>query len=434
MDLCFQVPEGILHSLLDGVPLPRMACLRYTQPTPAPIWDAGPRVREDLRRSGMLDGIAPGARIAIAVGSRGIAQLPDIVHAAVATVRAAGGEPFIVPSMGSHGGATAEGQREVLAHLGVTEKSAGAPIEATMETVVVGQTPDGTPVHTGKAAAEADGILLVARIKPHTAFRGEYESGLAKMIAIGLGKQVGAAITHARGFGEMAWMVPAMARVALESLPILGGIAALENAHDLPFRIEAVPAGRIMDEEPSLLALARTAMPRLPFARCDVLAIDRIGKNISGDGADPNVTGRYPTPFASGGPQVTRQVVLDLADASMGNANGVGTADFTTLRLARKMDLAATYPNSLTSTVPGPVKLPMVLPNDRMALQAGILTCHAVGREPSLVRIPDTLHLDEIWISEALLPEAADNPALQIISAPSPIPFDAAGNLSDFTP
>src|SRR5579884_43052 len=430
MEFCFQTPDAILHDLLDGVPFPRMACLRYTQPTPPPIWDVGPRVREDLQRSGMLSGIRPGARIAIAAGSRGIAQLPAIVHAVVASVREAGGDPFIVPAMGSHGGATAEGQREVLAHLGVTEESAGAPIESCMETVEVGRTPDGTPVYADKPAAASDGIMLV-RIKPHTAFRGEYESGLAKMIAIGLGKQVGAAATHARGFGEMARMVPAMARVALERLPILGGVATLENAHDLPFRIAAVPADRIMAEEPRLLADARTAMPRLPFDRLDVLVIDRIGKNISGDGADPNVTGRYPTPFASGGPEVTRQVVLDLDDASMGNANGIGTADFTTLRLARKMDLAATYPNSLTSTVPGPVKLPMVLPNDRMAFQAAILTCHAVNRPPLVVRIKDTLHLDEMWVSEALLAEVDGNAAVAVVDGPACIQFDERGDVTD---
>jgi hypothetical protein len=251
------------------------------------------------------------------------------------------------------------------------------------------------------------------------------------MIAIGLGKQAGAASTHARGFGHMARMVPQMATVALARAPILFGLAILENAHDRAFKIEALPADRILPDEPALLEEARHAMPYIPYDRFDVLVIDRIGKNISGDGADPNITGRYPTPDATGGPQVTKQVILDLADESDGNANGVGTADFTTIRLARKMDLGRTYPNALTSTVAGPVALPMVLPSDRLALQAALLTCNAVGRPPRVVRIADTLHVGEIDVSEAMLPEIEGSPSLMILDAPRPVRFDADGNLPD---
>jgi hypothetical protein len=300
-----------------------------------------------------------------------------------------------------------------------------------MGTVVIGRTPDGVPVQIDRRAAEADGVVLVARVKPHTAFRGPYESGLAKMLAIGLGKQAGAAVTHARGFGEMARMVPAMAEIVLQRAPIRFGLAILENAFDRPFKLAAVAADRILEEEPALLEQARAAMPHIPFDPIDVLVIDRIGKNISGDGADPNVTGRYPTPFASGGPSVDKQVVLDLAEESGGNANGIGTADFTTVRLAQKMSLAATYPNALTSTVPGPVKLPMVLPSDRLALAAALLTCHAVGREPRVVRVRDTLHLKRMWVSPALLPEVESNSRLRVISSQEPPPFDGEGNLRD---
>jgi hypothetical protein len=333
--------------------------------------------------------------------------------------------------MGSHGGATAEGQRAVLAHLGVTPERVGAPVESQMDTVLIGRTGEGAPVFLDRLASEADGIVFVGRVKPHTAFRGRYESGLAKMIAIGLGKQAGAASTHARGFGEMARMVPEMAAVALQHAPIRFGLAVLENAHDLPFKIVAVPADRILEEEPGLLDEASRAMPRIPFPRFDVLVIDRIGKNISGDGADPNITGRYPTPYASGGPEVNKQVVLDLAEESAGNANGIGTADFTTVRLARKMDLGATYPNALTSTVAGPVALPMVLPSDRLAIAAALLTCNAVGREPRLVRIQDTLHLDRFWVSPSLLDEGARDPNLHLLSEPEAMPFDVEGNLLD---
>jgi hypothetical protein len=271
----------------------------------------------------------------------------------------------------------------------------------------------------------------VARVKPHTAFRGPYESGLAKMIAIGLGKQAGAAACHAAGFGQIARVIPALAQACIERAPIRFGLAVLENAHDQPYRIMAVPASRILADEPALLDEARQAMPRLPFDTFDVLVIDEIGKNISGDGADPNITGRYPTPDASGGPTINKQVVLDLTDETGGNANGLGTADFTTVRVAGKFILGRTYPNALTSTVPRPVALPMVLPSDRLAIAAAVLTCNAVGRAPRVVRIRNTLRLDELWISVALLDEAQQDKRITILAAPAPIEFDGAGNLPE---
>lgn len=429
MRISFDVPDDILRSLLGHVEMPQVALVRHVMDTPPGLQDVSLEVNKGLRS---LESLAkPGERIAIAVGSRGIGCLPEIVAETVRVIREVAAEPFIVPAMGSHGGATAVGQRAVLAHLGIVEERVGAPVVSDMATEVVGYTDDGTPVHIDRHALQADGIVLVVRIKPHTAFRGPYESGLAKMVAIGLGKQVGAALTHARGFGEMARMVPEMAAVALRSVSIRAGIASLENAHDEPFKIAVVPSNRIMETEPALLDEARAAMPRLPFARIDVLVIDRIGKNISGDGADPNITGRYPTPFASGGPEVSKQVVLDLADASAGNANGVGTADFTTVRLAQKMDLASTYPNALTSTVARPVALPMVLPNDQLAIAAALQTCNAVGRQPTLVRIVDTLHLERIWVSTSLLRNHVGNSSLSVINDAAPLPFDSEGNVRD---
>ncbi|QBD83579.1 DUF2088 domain-containing protein [Ktedonosporobacter rubrisoli] len=425
------MPEGILHQLLDPVAIPEMARVRNVAPTAAPIEDIGAAVHEQMLRSNVGVRFQPGQRVAIGVGSRGIGKLAEIVAALVSELRALGAEPFIFPAMGSHGGATAEGQREVLTHLGITPERVGAPIESQMETVEVGKAADGTSVRLDRLALAADGIVFVGRIKPHTAFRGTYESGLAKMIAIGLGKQEGAAACHARGFGEMARMVPLLAQVALAKAPIRFGLAVLENAHDQPYKLLVVPAEQIMEREPALLEEAKQAMPRIAFKHFDVLVIDEIGKNISGDGADPNITGRYPTPHASGGPEVNKQVVLDLCDASDGNANGIGTADFTTVRLAHKMDLGRTYPNALTSTVPRPVALPMVLPSDRLAIAAGLLTCHAVGREPRLVRIKNTLSLDEYWISRSLLAEAEQEATLSVISQPQPMAFDQAGNLQD---
>jgi hypothetical protein len=411
-----------------------MARIRYDVPTPSPIEDIANVVHQQMQRADVAPLIHRGQRIAIGVGSRGIGYLPHIVAALVREVRALGAEPFIVPTMGSHGGATADGQREVLLHLGVTPEAVGAPIEAQMETVEIGRAADGTPVCMDRLASAADGIVFVARVKPHTAFRGVYESGLAKMIAIGLGKQAGAAACHARGFSQMARMLPTLAEVAIASAPIRFGLAVIENAHDEPFRIVAVPADRILAEEPALLEQAKSAMPRLPFEELDVLAIDQIGKDISGDGADPNITGRYPTPDASGGPLVNKQVVLDLTEETAGNANGIGTADFTTVRAARKVDFGRTYPNGLTSTVVGPVRLPMVLPSDRLALAAAVLTCNAVGREPRVMRIRNTLRLGEFWASPALLDDIRHDPAQHIVAEPRPLPFDESGDLTDREP
>jgi len=327
--------------------------------------------------------------------------------------------------------ATAAGQRDVLTHLGVTEARVGAPVISDMATDEVGRTADAISVRLDRQALAADGIVFVGRVKPHTAFRGPYESGLAKMIAIGLGKQAGAAACHAAGFGDMARRVPALAAVAIAKAPICFGLAVLENAHDLPYKLVAVPADRILAEEPELLTEAKAAMPNIPFDQLDVLVIDEIGKNISGDGADPNITGRYPTPFADGGPEVVKQVILDLTDETDGNANGLGTGDFTTLRAARKMVMGQTYPNGLTSTVVGTVKLPMVLPSDRLAFAAALLTCNAVGRAPRLLRITNTLRLNEFQVSASLLDDVAANPALTVHSGPAQPAFDAAGNLRD---
>lgn len=431
MRITLDVPDELLERLLADVPLPRLARVRYAIQTPAPVPDVAASIAAELQRPDIAALIRPGERIAIGVGSRGIGRLAEITTALVRALRAAGAEPFIVPAMGSHGGATAEGQREVLAHLGVTEARTGAPVVSSMETVEVGQTDDGISVKLDRHAVEADGIVFIARVKPHTAFRGTYESGLAKMVAIGLGKQAGAAACHAAGFGDMARRVPALASVALASASIRFGLAVIENAHDEPSRLVAVPAARILAQEPALLEEAKAMMPRLPFDQIDVLAIDQIGKNISGDGADPNITGRYPTEFASGGPQVAKHVVLDLTDETDGNANGIGTAHFTTARAVRKMSLGQTYPNGLTSTVVTPVAIPMILPSDRLALAAALLTCNAVGRDPRLVRIATTLRLDEFAISESLLDEAGRDPRLTVVHGPSPMPFDESGNLRD---
>jgi hypothetical protein len=432
MQITFEVPEETLHRLLDPVPMPLMAKVRNHEKVHPPIDDIATVVHHQMQQASANHLFHAGQRIAIGVGSRGLGRLPEIVAALVTELKALGTHPFIIPAMGSHGGATAEGQRAILAHLGITPATVGAPVESQMETLEIGRTADATPVRIDRLALEADAIVFVARIKPHTAFRGTYESGLAKMIAIGLGKQEGAAICHAHGFGTMAHMVPTMAEVALAHAPIHLALAILENAHDQPYKILALRSEQMLAMEPALLEEAKAAMPFIPFKQLDVLVIDEIGKNISGDGADPNITGRYPTPYATGGPDVNKQVILDLTDVSGGNANGVGTADFTTVRLARKMDFAQTYPNPLTSTVPRPVALPMLLPSDQLAFAAALLTCNAVGHEPRVLRLKNTLRLDEFWVSNSLLPEVHANPTLELLSDPAPLAFDQDGNLPDF--
>ncbi|MCL6637432.1 MAG: nickel-dependent lactate racemase [Alicyclobacillus sp.] len=417
-----------IRRLLDPIPLPRGVRVRQRFDD-THLADPQAALRAQLHQPGCLDAVQRGQRVAVAVGSRGIACLAELTKTLVDALVEVGALPFIVPSMGSHGGATAEGQKAVLARLGIDEAGMGVPVRSSMEVVEIGRLENGLPVYVDRlAATEADAIVVINRVKPHTAFRGPVESGLQKMLAIGLGKQRGAEACHQLGFQHMATHVPQMAQMILARLPVVFGVAVIENAYDQVCRVAVVPAKEIPAREPALLEEARMRMPRLLFDPIDVLVIDYIGKNISGDGADPNITGRYPTPYAHGGPEVNKMVVLDLTDASEGNANGVGTADFTTQRLMDKADWTATYMNGLTSTVVAPTKIPTVLDNDRYAIQAAIKTCNILDYERCrLVRIRDTLHLGEVWISEALLPEALAHPAITVLDEVAPMRFDEAG-------
>ena len=420
---------NVFNTLLDPIPIPRMVRARQSYERPV-LANPEEAFRARLRASGLLSAIRKGMTIAIAVGSRGIGNQPLVVRALVAELKEAGAQPFLVPAMGSHGGATAEGQKAMLEGLGFGEESVGAPIRATMETVELGSAGPDLPAHIDRIAHAADGIVLVNRIKPHVAFRGPYESGLAKMIAIGLGKQRGAEICHNLGFGKMAEHIPTIARMTLARSKILFAVALLENAYHETARVEVIPAAEILEREPALQEEAKRLSPRLAFDRLDVLVMDEIGKDISGTGFDTNVVGRFHTPYISGGPQITRLVVLDLTDKSHGNANGLGIVDFTTRRVLEKFRFDQTYPNALTSTVPISVKIPMVLENDRHAFQAAIRTANLVRKEEvRLVRIKNTIAMDEIEISENLVEEARANPSLQGISDAFTLPFDARGNL-----
>ncbi len=419
----------IIKNLLEGVPVPRLARIRQNFPSTA-VTDVAGTLRDQLNRPGVIDSVKPGMQIAIGVGSRGVAEIPVLTRVTVEEIRKRGGQPFIVPSMGSHGGATAEGQRAVLAGLGVTEASVGCEIRSAMDVVEIGRLDNGLPVYVDRLAYNADGIVVINRVKPHTAFHAQNESGLVKMITIGLGKQKGAESCHAYSFRYMAEHIIAMSAISLAKAPILFGVGTVENAYDGIARVVAVPASQLVETDRALLIEARANMPSFMFDQFDVLIVEQIGKNISGDGMDPNITGRYPTPYASGGPDITKIAVLDLTQASHGNANGMGAADFITRKLADKINFKEMYANGLTSTVTNPTRMPMVLDDDRDAILAAIKTCNARDLSRArVVRIKDTLHMSDIAVSEPMLPEARANSAIEIVSAPADLTFDGAGNL-----
>ncbi|MEK5442941.1 MULTISPECIES: lactate racemase domain-containing protein [unclassified Fredinandcohnia] len=420
---------GILQELLRDIPVPKMLKVKQIFDD-SKIENLVEELTNKLQREEVKQTIKPGMEIAIAVGSRGIDRLVDLTKTTVEFIKEQGGTPFIVPSMGSHGGATGEGQREVLKHLGVTEESVGCEIRSSMEVVKLGELANGLPVYIDKYASEADGIVVINRVKPHTAFRGSVESGIQKMISIGLGKQKGAEACHQLGFKYMAENVPAMAQMIMEKTPILFGVATVENAFDKVAVLDIMLPDEIVEKEPELQAQAKKLLPKLFFDQIDVLVIDQIGKNISGDGMDPNITGRYPTPYAHGGPEVNKMVVLDLTPETEGNANGVGTADFTTQRLVDKMDRDFTYANGLTSTVVAPTKIATTLPNDKEAIQAAIKTCNILDfTTVKMVRIKDTLHVSEIEVSEALLDYIKQHPNMEQASDLYDFDFDENGNL-----
>ncbi len=382
--------------------------------------------------------IQPGARIAVGVGSRGITHLAGIVAAVLAQLRAAGAQPFIIPAMGSHGGATPEGQREVLASYGVTESAMSAPILASMEVRQIGATSDGVPVFCSTEALAAEGIVLINRIKPHTDFFGALGSGLLKMSVIGLGKRTGATAMHqaAMHLGYER-VIRSMAGVMLRHAPVLGGVAILENQFHDTARLLVVPREEIESAEDALLAEARALMPLLPFEEIDLLIVDRIGKNISGAGMDPNVIGRSIHGYSSmlarderPAPFIRRIFVRDLTPETHGNAIGIGMADVTTARLVRAMDSRATFINSLTAMTPQSAKVPIHFETDREAIDVALTSLALPDRDTArIVRIADTLSLAELEVSETLALEAQHRSDLTALGELHDISFDPDGNL-----
>jgi hypothetical protein len=372
-----------------------------------------------------------GKEIAITVGSRGISRLAEIVANLVAVLRARGAQPFIVPAMGSHGGGTAEGQRALIEGYGVTEASVGAPIRSSMEAVPTGQLRDGSPLFCDRNAFAADGIVLLNTIRPHSAFKAEIESGLMKMAVIGLGKHRGAAAFHERGWAGFPDRLLEGGRKQIATLPILFGLAVVENAYGAVARLEAVPTLAIEAREKVLLAETKRLMGRLLVPRIDVLIVDQIGKNIAGAGMDPNVTGRSAVGIGRfTAPPIDKIIVRGLSEATHGNAAGIGAADFTTARCLAAIDFSATYANVLSAGVMFGARIPVVLPNDRDAIAAALRTCGVARIEDArVVRIRDTKSLDEIAVSPACIPDLVGSDGFEILGSAQALRFDPLGNI-----
>ena len=390
-------------------------------------------VRQQLLDVGLRQKVRPGARIAITAGSRGIGGFTELLAGIAEAVKEAGGEPFLVPGMGSHGGATPEGQEEILRLLGATEEAVGAPIHATMETVLLGQAKNGAMAHLDRLAAEADGIIVFGRTKTHPESADKLASGLLKMTTVGLGKQSGAQQAHNHGLWESVRRVP---EITIAKSKILFGVAVVENGYRQPLVIEVVPGNykAFLESDKRLLEVAKPHVAKLPFDKLDLLIVDEIGKTISGSGMDLNVIGkvRATGKKAPHDPEIRRIAALSLTKPSLGNGLGIGLADFTTRRFLEEYDPGTSYVNLLTATEPGNQTsegpLPLALDSDREAIEVALYSSLANGA-PRVCRIKNTGLLDTMWISEALIDEARKDSAITVEAGPSEMPYDQAGNL-----
>lgn len=418
-------------NLVKDVMVPRMFRVRQIFPRnkiePEEIPDI---IKKLLSEEKFSSQIKPGMKIAITAGSRGIANNALTTKCIADFIKSKGAQPFVVPAMGSHGGSTAAGQREILRGYGITEEYLQCPILSSMEVKKIGVNEEGTDVYIDKYAAESDGIVIGCRIKPHTAFRGPYESGIMKMMAIGLGKQYGAQVCHEAGFKHMAKNVPLFGKAIIRHAPVLFAVPTIENAYDETCKIVAVNADEIEEMEPELLKEAASYMARILVDSCDVLVVDEIGKNYSGDGMDPNITGTFCSPYASGGIDAQRVAVLDLSNETHGNGIGLGFSSATTKRVFDKLDLASMYPNAITCTVLGGVRIPIIMESDKEAIQVCIKSCNEIDKtRPRVVRIPNSLHLEHIMLSEDYLEEIKGMETIEIESEPMDLPFDEDGML-----
>lgn len=419
---------------LSHIRLPRFCQVRYQLPLAPPSFDAAEETRRALEEAGALARVKPGQSVAITVSSREVDQMAAVLRTLVTLLKEQGAKPFLFPAMGSHGGATAEGQRAVAASYGITEESIGCPLVSSMDVTLIGHTPGkNLPVNMDSHAAKADHVIPVGRIKPHTDFRGKVESGLMKMLTIGCGKQQGAFLCHQRGWHEMADNVFDIALYILQNKSIPFGVGVIEDSAHHAAQIHAVPGEAIPTREPELLKIAKSYIPRVPFAKVDVLFVDEIGKDISGAGMDPNVTGRS-AQLGQSEPFVERIVIRALTKASKHNAAGIGNGDVVTRRLFDDMDMPASYINSITSHDAVGCNIPPVMENDELAFRYALE--FAAGADPAtgakVVWIQNTSHMGEFLVSEALRAEAAQNPRMAVSQNSQAIQFDENGNVAAF--
>lgn len=419
---------SFIDDTLNVIPLPKLVKIREHFISDR-IEEASAVLTAQLEALSSCREIKPGERIAITGGSRGIDRIDEITKTVCDLLKAKGACPFIVPAMGSHGGATAEGQKEMLATFGITEEAMEVPIFSSMETVEIGRTHDGRPIYMDKNAHEADGIILINRIKAHTSFRGKYESGLMKMMAIGLGKQKGAQNYHRTGFKALPDIIEEVGNEVIRLEKIKFGIALIENGCNKLCKIECIEAADIPAREEALLKEAYKTLPVPFFRNIDAMIVKEIGKDISGTGHDPNVTGRYNNEHFKGQIHTEKLGILNLTDSSHGNANGVGMGDFITKKLFNKIDLDQTYPNSLTSTAATTSKIPIILENDKRVIQACIKTCCITDyTKVRMAVLKNTKDLEIIYVTENMAEEAV-KAKMEVISEPMEIPFDTDSNL-----
>lgn len=385
--------------------------------------DVEGKVVQEIEGVGVLRDLPAGAEIAIAVGSRWIRNLIPIVRKTVEIFREAGMRPFIIPAMGSHGGATAPGQRDLLKSMGISEETVGVPVVSSMEVVTLGEMEGGGPVYLDSTALHSRGIVVINRVKPHTAFKGEIESGLMKMLCVGLGKHRGAEVIHRYGLRDG---IPRAARIILKKAPVLLGIAILENSLDETMEIKASFPQQFELIDRTLLTRSKELIPKLPFDRIDVLIVEQMGKDISGTGMDTNVIGIWRRIGGERKPDIGCLIVLDLTAESGGNAFGVGLADLTTRRLAEKIDYTKTYANALTAGFWTGAKIPIALESDKEAIDTALKQFN--GKEATVVRIKNTLELEELAISESLLGNIGGK-GIEIKGKPQTLSFDSLGNL-----
>ncbi|MBI4660395.1 MAG: DUF2088 domain-containing protein [Verrucomicrobia bacterium] len=416
---------------------PRMLGIRQKYPHAAPL-DILATLRRELELQGILRHIKPRARIAVATGSRGITNIQIVVASVIELLKQAGAAPFVIPAMGSHGGATPEGQAGVLAEYGITEATVKAPINAAMEVEQIGSTEAGVPVYLSAEALRADGIVVVNRVKPHTDFSGAIGSGILKMLVIGLGKRTGAAAFH-QAASRLGYerVIRSIARITLKSAPILCGVALVENQLHETAKIAVLNPGELERREEELFAEAQRLMPKLPFNEIDLLIVDRVGKNISGAGMDPNIIGRGIHGYSSflgnqtqAGPNIRRIFVQELTPETHGNAVGIGFADFTTARLVRSIDYKVTAVNALTALTPQSAKVPIHFDTDREAIYQALVSLALPDlRQAKVMRIADTLSLARLEVSEAYQESIRQDGNLETANGAEELRFDAEGNL-----